>query len=55
MLLILMLGIGNFFAALAAHGKISRVFYDMSGSDAYDTLGWYYNDLRGKPYKKKII
>lgn len=41
-----------------APGKMSRVFYGMSGSDANETqakLVWYYNNLRGKPAKKKII
>lgn len=41
-----------------APGKMSRVFYGMSGSDANETqakLVWYYNNLRGKPKKKKII
>ncbi|TGN73421.1 aspartate aminotransferase family protein [Bradyrhizobium yuanmingense] len=39
-------------------GKMSKVFYGMSGSDANETqakLVWYYNNLRGKPKKKKII
>ncbi|TIP26317.1 MAG: aminotransferase class III-fold pyridoxal phosphate-dependent enzyme [Mesorhizobium sp.] len=39
-------------------GKMSKVFYGMSGSDANETqakLVWYYNNLRGKPNKKKII
>lgn len=37
---------------------MSKVFYGMSGSDANETqakLVWYYNNLRGKPQKKKII
>ncbi|NPD14734.1 aminotransferase class III-fold pyridoxal phosphate-dependent enzyme [Xinfangfangia sp. D13-10-4-6] len=41
-----------------APGKMSRVFYGMSGSDANETqakLVWYYNNLRGLPKKKKII
>lgn len=41
-----------------APGKMRRVFYGMSGSDANETqakLVWYYNNLRGKPNKKKII
>ena len=41
-----------------APGKMSKVFYGMSGSDANETnakLVWYYNNLRGKPQKKKII
>jgi L-2,4-diaminobutyrate transaminase len=39
-------------------GRMSRVFFGNSGSDANDTqikLVWYYNNLRGKPRKKKII
>ncbi|WP_287060098.1 aminotransferase class III-fold pyridoxal phosphate-dependent enzyme [Mesorhizobium sp.] len=41
-----------------APGKMSKVFYGMSGSDANETqakLVWYYNNLPGKPTKKKII
>jgi L-2,4-diaminobutyrate transaminase len=41
-----------------APGKMSKVFYGMSGSDANETnakLVWYYNNLRGKHSKKKII
>lgn len=41
-----------------APGKMSKVFYGMSGSDANETqakIVWYYNNLRGKPQKKKII
>ncbi|MGY3487912.1 L-2,4-diaminobutyrate transaminase [Bradyrhizobium sp. USDA 4011] len=41
-----------------APGKPSKVFYGLSGSDANETqakLVWYYNNLRGKPKKKKII
>lgn len=41
-----------------APGKMSKVFYGLSGSDANETnakLVWYYNNLRGKPEKKKII
>ncbi|MGY4408249.1 aminotransferase [Bradyrhizobium sp. USDA 3315] len=41
-----------------APGKMSKVFYGMSGSDANETqakLVWYYNNLRGQPKKKKII
>lgn len=41
-----------------APGKMSKVFYGMSGSDANETnakLVWYYNNLRGLPAKKKII
>ena len=41
-----------------APGRMSKVFYGVSGSDANETnakLVWYYNNLRGKPAKKKII
>ena len=41
-----------------APGKMSKVFFGNSGSDANDTqvkLVWYYNNLRGQPKKKKII
>jgi L-2,4-diaminobutyrate transaminase len=41
-----------------APGKMSKVFYGLSGSDANETnvkLVWYYNNLRGLPAKKKII
>ena len=37
---------------------MSKVFFGNSGSDANDTnvkLVWYFNNLRGKPDKKKII
>lgn len=37
---------------------MSRVYYGMSGSDANETqlkLVWYYNNVRGRPEKKKII
>jgi len=37
---------------------MSRVFFGTSGSDANETqlkLVWYYNNLRGKPDKKKVI
>ncbi len=37
---------------------MSKVFFGNSGSDANDTqvkLTWYYNNVRGKPAKKKII
>ncbi|MFP6638827.1 MAG: aminotransferase [Myxococcota bacterium] len=46
---------------LREHGgfeKASRVFFGLSGSDANDTqmkLIRYYNNLRGRPAKKKII
>jgi L-2,4-diaminobutyrate transaminase len=38
--------------------KFCRVFFGNSGSDANDTqvkLVWYYNNLRGRPRKKKIV
>lgn len=41
-----------------APGRMSKVFYGTSGSDANETnvkLVWYYNNLRGKTAKKKII
>jgi L-2,4-diaminobutyrate transaminase len=41
-----------------APGRMSKVFYGLSGSDANETnakLVWYYNNLRGLPKKKKII
>ncbi len=41
-----------------APGKMARVFFGCSGSDANDTqikLVWYYNNLLGRPEKKKII
>ncbi len=41
-----------------APGSMSKVFYGMSGSDGNETnvkLVWYYNNLRGKHAKKKII
>ena len=37
---------------------LDRVFFGCSGSDANDTaikMVWYYNNLRGKPDKKKIV
>src|SRR5207249_305990 len=37
---------------------LSKVFFGTSGSDANDTqvkLVWYYNNLQGRPRKKKII
>ncbi|MER8912058.1 aminotransferase class III-fold pyridoxal phosphate-dependent enzyme [Mesorhizobium sp. M0854] len=39
-----------------APGKMSKVFYGMSGSDANETqakLVWYYNNLRGKPSRRR--
>ncbi|HKC28300.1 MAG TPA: aminotransferase [Jatrophihabitans sp.] len=41
-----------------APGPMSKVFFGNSGSDANDTqvkLVWYYNNVRGRPEKKKII
>ena len=41
-----------------APGKMSKVFYGLSGSDANETqakLVWYYHNLIGRPKKKKII
>lgn len=41
-----------------APAGMSKVFYGLSGSDANETqakIVWYYNNLRGKPKKKKII
>ncbi len=43
------------------HGRptnMSRVYYGLSGSDANETnikLVWYYNNVLGRPEKKKII
>ena len=37
---------------------MSKVFFGNSGSDANDTqvkLAWYYNNVKGRPKKKKII
>jgi len=37
---------------------MARVFFGLTGSDANETnvkLAWYYNNLRGRPGKKKII
>src|SRR5215510_12144222 len=41
-----------------APGRMSKVFFGNSGSEANDTqvkLVWYYNNLRGLPRKKKIV
>ena len=41
-----------------APGRMARVFYQTSGSEANDTqvkLAWYYNNARGRPAKKKIV
>lgn len=38
--------------------RMQRVFFGLSGSDANETqvkLAWYYQNVRGKPEKKKII
>jgi len=38
--------------------NMSKIFFGNSGSDANDTnikLVWYYNNIRGKPEKQKII
>lgn len=39
-------------------GPMQRIFYGQSGSDANDTqvkIVWYYNNVLGRPHKKKII
>ncbi|MGE0214248.1 aminotransferase [Mycolicibacterium sp.] len=41
-----------------APGSMSKVFFGNSGSDANDTqvkMVWYYNNVLGRPEKKKII
>ncbi|MGE4562733.1 MAG: aminotransferase, partial [Rhodospirillales bacterium] len=41
-----------------APANMSKVFYGMSGSDANETqvkIVWYYNNVLGRPGKKKII
>lgn len=41
-----------------APGNMSRVYFGLSGSDANETnikLIWYYNNILGRPEKKKII
>lgn len=41
-----------------APGNMRRIFYGTSGSDANETLVkmvWYYNNVLGRPQKKKII
>src|SRR3712207_7416299 len=41
-----------------APGTPAKVFYGLSGSDANETqvkLVWYYNNILGRPAKKKII
>lgn len=42
----------------SAPGNMAKVFFGNSGSDANDTqvkLVWYYNNVLGRPEKKKII
>ena len=44
--------------AALAPGNLNKVFFGNSGSDANDTqvkLVWLYNNMRGKPKKKKFI
>jgi len=39
-------------------GKMQRIYYGQSGSDANETqikIVWYYNNVLGRPKKKKII
>jgi L-2,4-diaminobutyrate transaminase len=46
------------FRERAGAGHLSKVFFGTSGSDANDTnfkLVRYYNNLRGRPQKKKVI
>jgi len=46
------------FPAASDGGRMQRVFYGTSGSDANETqakLVWYYHNLIGKPRKKRII
>ncbi|MCP5341091.1 MAG: aminotransferase class III-fold pyridoxal phosphate-dependent enzyme, partial [Rhodobacteraceae bacterium] len=41
-----------------APGHMSKVYFGLSGSDANETnvkLIWYYNNILGRPEKKKII
>ncbi|RAI03003.1 hypothetical protein DLJ53_00245 [Acuticoccus sediminis] len=41
-----------------APGRMARVLFGCSGSDANDTqvkIAWYYNNLKGRPQKKKIL
>ena len=41
-----------------APGRMARVFYQTSGSEANDTqvkFAWYYNNALGRPAKKKIV
>ncbi|MHA1568481.1 MAG: aminotransferase [Alphaproteobacteria bacterium] len=42
----------------ASGGRMSKVFFANSGSEANDTaikLAWFYNNARGRPEKRKII
>ncbi len=44
--------------ASIAPGKLTRVFFGSSGSDANDTILkiiWHYNNLKGRPEKRKVI
>jgi L-2,4-diaminobutyrate transaminase len=48
----------SLFRERAGAGHLSKVFFGTSGSDANDTnfkLVRYYNNLRGRPQKKKVI
>jgi L-2,4-diaminobutyrate transaminase len=48
----------SLFREKAGAGHLSKIFFGTSGSDANDTnfkLVRYYNNLRGRPLKKKII
>jgi L-2,4-diaminobutyrate transaminase len=39
-------------------GRMKRIYYGLSGSDANETqlkIAWYYNNVLGRPEKKKII
>lgn len=41
-----------------APGHMSKVYFGMGGSDANETnvkLAWYFNEVQGRPEKKKII
>jgi L-2,4-diaminobutyrate transaminase len=48
----------SLFREKAGAGHLSKVFFGTSGSDANDTnfkLVRYYNNLRGRPQKKKVV
>jgi L-2,4-diaminobutyrate transaminase len=48
----------SLFRERAGAGHLSKIFFGTSGSDANDTnfkLVRYYNNLRGRPQKKKVI